>query len=120
MTSPPITFIVLTDAQATRDNILLALSRIANTQRVTREDRVLIYFSGHGQTVSLPDGGAKGFLIPFDADIQLNDLAKPRAVPGHLPADEHDLGNAGSVSRQARFAHRRRLLQWSVGEVASG
>ncbi|MBW7940484.1 MAG: SUMF1/EgtB/PvdO family nonheme iron enzyme, partial [Candidatus Omnitrophica bacterium] len=34
-------------------------------------DAVLIYYSGHGQTVDLPNGGEMGFLIPQDASIEL-------------------------------------------------
>ncbi len=66
---------VLTDAQATKEGITNALADIANKQRVGKDDCVLIYFSGHGQTVPTPEGGAKGFLIPVDAEVDLNDLS---------------------------------------------
>ena len=68
---------VLTDAAATKAGIATALSQVASKARVGQDDRMLIYFSGHGQTVPTPDGGAKGFLIPVDAAIQLDDLTDP-------------------------------------------
>ncbi len=68
---------VLTDAQATKDGITRALARVTGKARVEKQDRVLIYFSGHGQTVPTDDGGSKGFLIPVDAEVNLNDLSDP-------------------------------------------
>ena len=41
---------LLTDDKATEKNIRKALSSFANLQRVTKEDRLLIFFSGHGQS----------------------------------------------------------------------
>jgi formylglycine-generating enzyme required for sulfatase activity len=60
---------LLTDGQATRGAITDALNEITSEARVAKEDRVLIYFSGHGQTVQMPTGGQKGFLIPVDARV---------------------------------------------------
>jgi len=37
-------------------------------KRVGEMDKVLIYFSGHGQTKSLPKGGKMGYLLPADTD----------------------------------------------------
>ena len=69
---------VLTDGRATKEGIMAALGALADTRRLTRDDRVLIYFSGHGQTVRLPLGGGEtGYLIPCDANIDLNDLQNP-------------------------------------------
>jgi len=68
---------VLTDGRATKEGIMAALGALADTRRLTRDDRVLIYFSGHGQTVRLPLGGEIGYLIPCDAEIDLTDLQNP-------------------------------------------
>ena len=38
-------------------------------QKVGRNDRVLFYFAGHGQTDDLPGGEKKGYIIPVDGDI---------------------------------------------------
>ncbi len=67
---------LLKDAQATKANIMEKLNEFSDTSMVDREDCVLFYFSGHGQTVPLPRGaGEMGFLIPYDAKI--GDLSKP-------------------------------------------
>ena len=62
--------ILLKDAQATKSNIMETLNSFSDINMVDREDCVIIYFSGHGQTVPLPRGaGEMGFLIPYDAKI---------------------------------------------------
>ncbi len=64
----------LFDGEATRANILRALNdRLANPQLVKRDDRVLVFFAGHGSTRKLPSGRDVGYIIPVDAS--LNDLA---------------------------------------------
>jgi sulfatase modifying factor 1 len=63
--------VTLTDGQATKAAILSALAAVTDAKRVADQDRVLIFFSGHGQTVKLPTGGEKGFLIPVDAQVDL-------------------------------------------------
>jgi uncharacterized caspase-like protein len=40
-------------------------------------DAVIIFFAGHGQVVNLPDGARAGFLLPFDADVSLDDVSDP-------------------------------------------
>jgi len=64
---------VLTNSQATKANIEKSLAAYTDPKKVGPDDRVLIYFSGHGQTVKIPTGGDLGFLIPSDAEIQLDD-----------------------------------------------
>jgi len=71
---------LLLDEKATRANIETALSMLSD-DKVKPTDRVLIYFSGHGQTVTLQDGGQMGFLIPHDAKV---DLAHPENRSGYL------------------------------------
>ncbi|HGJ65840.1 TPA: hypothetical protein ENS27_10685, partial [bacterium] len=47
------------------------LHSFANPNMVDKNDCLLVYFSGHGQTVPLPRGaGEMGFLIPYDAKIE--------------------------------------------------
>lgn len=62
---------VLLNEQATRANIEAALNEFADNRKIGPEDGVLVYFSGHGQTVKLAIGGETGFLIPYDARIDL-------------------------------------------------
>lgn len=64
---------LLADEKATRQAIQQALGRLADSHKIHEDDRVLVYFSGHGQTMKLPSGGQMGFLIPSDALIDLSD-----------------------------------------------
>jgi len=61
------------------DKILLLLDREATKQRIeqilygtlrrtTPEDRVFVFFAGHGVTSPLPRGGEEGYLLPVDGD----------------------------------------------------
>jgi formylglycine-generating enzyme required for sulfatase activity len=67
---------ILKDAQATKQGIMNALNYLTDPKRVKKDDCVLIYFSGHGQTVPLPEyggGGNMGYLVPYDAQINLSE-----------------------------------------------
>jgi len=55
------------DKEATQRRILTELFH-SLPQKVGRNDRVLFYFAGHGQTEDLPNGGKRGYIIPVDAD----------------------------------------------------
>ena len=68
---------VLLSEQATKQNIDDALAELTDSNRVKPNDRVLVYFSGHGQTVQLQNGGEAGFLIPSDAKVDLNKTNNP-------------------------------------------
>jgi len=67
---------VLTDKAASKQGIVKALSALADRRRVGKEDRILVYFSGHGQTVKTDDG-EMGFLLPSDANVDLSDVGNP-------------------------------------------
>ena len=59
--------IMILDKEATQRRILTELfDRLP--KMVDRNDRVLFYFAGHGQTENLPGGGKKGYIIPVDAE----------------------------------------------------
>jgi hypothetical protein len=64
---------VLADEEATLDNIRKALKEFSNPGKVKADDRVLIYFSGHGQTLKDGKGADRGFLVPTDAKVSLED-----------------------------------------------
>ena len=72
---------VLEDERATKQRIMNALSSFADPDRVKERDCLLVFFSGHGQTVPLPKaggGGDMGFLVPYDAQVDLSE--KPNAA----------------------------------------
>jgi len=52
---------------ATLSNIKYVLGDLSDQQGSGREDRVLIFYAGHGYTLSLPTGGEMGFIIPLDS-----------------------------------------------------
>jgi hypothetical protein len=58
---------VIFDKEATQRRILTELFHEL-PRKVGRDDRVLFYFAGHGQTEDLPNGGKRGYIIPVDAD----------------------------------------------------
>jgi tetratricopeptide (TPR) repeat protein len=63
--------ITLFNEQATREKILSALGdTMANPKNVQRDDRVFVFFAGHGATRKLPSGRDLGYIIPFDADSE--------------------------------------------------
>jgi len=57
----------LLNDEATFLNIRNSLSEIASSAK--ENDRVLIYFAGHGITDDLPDGGEMGYLLPIDGKV---------------------------------------------------
>ncbi len=59
----------LLDRQATRDNILKILGDEL-PRKAQRNDRVIIFFSGHGRTEETADRKQMGYMIPVDADIR--------------------------------------------------
>jgi peptidoglycan/xylan/chitin deacetylase (PgdA/CDA1 family)/uncharacterized caspase-like protein len=61
--------IELYDTAATRERIVRALGdTLADPRRVKPEDRVFVFFAGHGMTRKLPSGRELGYIIPVDAD----------------------------------------------------
>ncbi len=56
--------IELYDQQATKEGITRVFDRIR--QVAGEDDRVFVFFAGHGITVQLPDGREKGYILPYD------------------------------------------------------
>ena len=71
---PPDHIKMLLNDDATKENVEDALADFADQTKYQTDDRVLVFFSGHGQTVSLPGGGEMGFLIPSDANVELDHI----------------------------------------------
>jgi peptidoglycan/xylan/chitin deacetylase (PgdA/CDA1 family)/uncharacterized caspase-like protein len=67
----PENIITLFDEAATRERILSVLGDdLGNTEKVKKEDRVFVFFAGHGVTRKLPSGRDLGYIVPVDADLQ--------------------------------------------------
>lgn len=61
--------ITLYDDEATSERITEVLGyQLADPNLVKENDRVFIFYAGHGMTRALPNGKALGYLIPVDAD----------------------------------------------------
>lgn len=41
------------------------------------DDCLIVYFAGHGKIVELPSVGQAGFLVPYDAELDLHDASDP-------------------------------------------
>jgi peptidoglycan/xylan/chitin deacetylase (PgdA/CDA1 family)/uncharacterized caspase-like protein len=63
--------ITLLNEEATRERILSVLGdTLSDPDRVHPDDRVFVFFAGHGATRRLPSGRDLGYIIPWDADTQ--------------------------------------------------
>ncbi|WP_062064284.1 polysaccharide deacetylase family protein [Cellvibrio sp. OA-2007] len=61
--------IALYDEEATSERITEVLGyQLADPNLVKENDRVFVFYAGHGMTRDLPNGKALGYLIPVDAD----------------------------------------------------
>lgn len=64
-------FLELYDNEATKPNIMRLLGdELGNPDKVDVEDRVVVFFAGHGQTRQLPSGNSLGYIIPVEADFE--------------------------------------------------
>ena len=64
----PQNVITLLDSSASRKGIMLAFDRLR--RKAKSDDRVLVFFAGHGETIQMPDGRQKGYILPYDVDTQ--------------------------------------------------
>ncbi len=61
----------LLNEDATREKILSVLGdTLSNPKNIQRDDRVFVFFAGHGATRRLPSGRDLGYIVPVDADTQ--------------------------------------------------
>lgn len=59
----------LLDEDATLVNIRTTLGGVL-PQKTKKDDGVLIFFAGHGETIDLPGGGNLGYLVPVDGSTE--------------------------------------------------
>lgn len=60
--------ITLTNADATRNNILSVFHDKLGHGQLKKDDRVFVFFAGHGATRKLSSGRNLGYIIPVDSD----------------------------------------------------
>jgi peptidoglycan/xylan/chitin deacetylase (PgdA/CDA1 family)/uncharacterized caspase-like protein len=61
---------MLLNEDASRENILSLLGdKLADPKLVDKEDRVFVFFAGHGATRKLASGRELGYIVPVDADL---------------------------------------------------
>jgi uncharacterized caspase-like protein len=76
---------ILFDQQATKNNILKILGDEL-PHKVQKNDRVIIFFAGHGQTEEMADGTQMGCIVSVDADTRnLFPTASPWSRSGSFP-----------------------------------
>ncbi|MBI1753505.1 MAG: polysaccharide deacetylase family protein [Acidobacteria bacterium] len=79
------------DGEATRANLLGALN--GKLARAKRDDRIFIYFAGHGATRKLSSGRDLGYLIPADSD------------PGAFASDALPMSDLQTVAESLTAKH---------------
>jgi len=62
--------LTLTNDDATRNNILTLFHDRFSDAQLKRDDRVFVFFAGHGATLKLSSGRNLGYIIPVDSDPQ--------------------------------------------------
>ena len=58
----------LTDEEATLSNIKLNLGEVATS--AGEDDRILVFYSGHGETLTGADESETGYIVPFEGKIE--------------------------------------------------
>ena len=57
---------MILNENATKNGILEGFNELL--QEAKEDDRVIVFYAGHGETYTLPSGGEKGYLVPVDGD----------------------------------------------------
>ena len=97
--------ISLFNEDATYQNIRKQFSEI--TKSSEENDRVLIFFAGHGETLDLPEGGEQGYLLPYDGD---RDDLYLTAVP---------MGELKQIAFMSKAKHILYLVDACYGGIAA-
>ena len=85
--------IVLEDGQATRNNILAAFHDRLADAGTGRDDRVFVFFAGHGATRRLASGRDLGYIIPVDSR------------PGDFASDAIAMTDIQNIAESLRAKH---------------
>jgi len=63
--------VFLSNAEATRERILTVLGdELTKSTKVEPDDRLFVFFAGHGATRTLHNGKTVGYWVPVDADLE--------------------------------------------------
>ena len=57
---------LILNENATKNGILTGFNELL--EEAKEDDRVIVFYAGHGETYTLPSGGEKGYLVPVDGD----------------------------------------------------
>lgn len=60
----------LTNGEATRNNILALFHDKLAEAKLKKDDRIFVFFAGHGATRQLSSGRSLGYIVPADSDPQ--------------------------------------------------
>lgn len=85
--------IVLKNAEAIRNNILAAFHDRLGDGRAQTNDRVFVFFAGHGATRRLASGRDLGYIIPVDSD------------PEHLANDAIAMSDLQNIAESLQAKH---------------
>ena len=96
---------LLTNEDATKQSIIEAFSDI--TTKAEDNDRVLIYFAGHGETMDLPDGGEMGYLLPVDGNDE------------NLYVSSIGMAELKNISLMSKAKHLLYLIDACYGGIAT-
>lgn len=116
--------VVLLGREATRAAVEAKLREYAG--RLGERDALIVYFAGHGQVIELPSHGRAGFLIPYDAELDLDDRTNPddwrgqalemrglveivREMKAHHVLLIADACCSGFLTKRGEFAERKDL-----------
>ena len=102
---PKDNIISLFNEDATYHNIRKQFSEISKSAE--KNDRVLIFFAGHGETLDLPEGGEQGYLLPYDGD---RDDLYLTAVP---------MGELKQIAFMSKAKHILYLVDACYGGIAA-
>lgn len=90
---------LLLGTKATRTAIESRLSELC--RELGTSDVLIVYFAGHGHVVDLPSHGRAGYLIPYDADLDL----QAKADPERWEAQALDMRKLAATTMASKARH---------------
>lgn len=98
---------LLLDREASREKILeLLAERMTDPARVGAEDRLVVFYAGHGATRQLGSGRSLGYVVPADADLD------------HLQSQAISMTQFGDIDEAVPAKHVLYLMDACYGGLA--